>query len=271
MKKFLTEHNWWFFFILTFAISWSIWFFGSIVLPEDLYMIALVPGVFGPFVSALLIIRISRGKTSLRKWLRSIFRLRIPFSLYLLGGLVLPFLLAGLHHLIYILLGGESGLELNRDWALYPVYLIPTALLSGGNEEPGWRAYITPVLLKKFKLIPAHLIIGILWGLWHLPLYYTNGWGGDQQSFTGLLIYCIPLSMIMTWLYYKSKLSVIPVMLFHAGSNVVSQYFPMNTRVFDSVEDEYTLIKIFVYGSIAILLLILTKGKLGYKKEETDI
>jgi membrane protease YdiL (CAAX protease family) len=271
MKVFLSKHNWWFYFILTFAISWSVWFLGSILLPEDLFLIALVPGVFGPFLAAVLIIRISKGKATLRSWLRKIFNLRISVRLYLLGGLFLPFLLAGMHHLIYMILGGQSGLELSMDWLLYPVYLIPTALLSGGNEEPGWRGYITPVLLKRFGILPAHVIIGILWGLWHLPLYYTNGWGSEQQSFVGLLIYCIPLSMILTWLYYKSRWSVIPVMLMHAGSNVVSRYFPMNTRVFESVEDEYTLIKILVYGSIAILLLILTKGKLGYIKDELDI
>lgn len=271
MKEFLSKHNWWFYFILTFAISWSVWGLGNLLLPENLFLIALVPGVFGPFISAVLIIRMSKGKVTLRKWLRSIFNLRISFRLYLLGGLFLPFFLAGLHHLIYLILGGESGLELSADWILYPAYLIPTALLSGGNEEPGWRGYITPVLLKKFGVFPAHLMIGILWGLWHLPLYYTNAWGGDEQSLAGLLIYCVPLSMILTWLYYKSKWSIIPVMLLHAGSNVVSRYFPMDTEIFASVEDEFTLIKIFVYGSIAILLLILTKGKLAYVKNEIDI
>jgi membrane protease YdiL (CAAX protease family) len=271
MKTWLSKHNWWVYFILTFAISWSIWSLGSILLPEDLFLIALVPGVFGPFLAAVLIIRFSKGKATLQSWLRKIFNLRISVSLYLMGGLILPFFLAGLHHLIYIMLGGQSGLELSMDWALYPAYLIPTALLSGGNEEPGWRGYITPVLLKRFGILPAHVIIGILWGLWHLPLYYTNGWGSDPQSFAGLLIYCIPLSMILTWLYYRSRWSIIPVMLMHGGSNVVSRYFPMDSRIFESVEDEYTLIKILVYGSIAILLLILTKGKLGYIKDETDI
>jgi len=270
MKQFLLKHNWWFYFVLTYAISWSVWFIGNRLLPKDFFIIALVLGVFGPFLSAVLIIRISKGKATIRNWLISIFNFRIPVGLYLLGGLFLPFFLAGLHHVIYILLGGQSGMELGTDWILYLAYLIPTALLSGGNEEPGWRGYITPVLLKKFNLLLAHLIIGVLWGLWHLPLYFTEGWGGDQQSFIGLLIYCVPLSIILTWLYYKSKKSIVPVMLMHAGSNVVSRYFPMNTQIFDSIEDEFTFIKIIVYGSIAIFLLIITKGRLGYKKEEIE-
>lgn len=59
-------------------------------------------------------------------------------------------------------------------------------------------------------------------------------------------------------------------MLMHAGSNVVSRYFPLNTQIFESVEDEFTIIKTFVYWSIAILLLIFTKGSLGYTKEKIE-
>jgi len=270
MKQFLLKHNWWFYFILTFSISWSIWTIGNIILPEELFNIALVMGAFGPFISALIIIRISRGKAILRNWLRRIFNFRIPISWYLLGGIAIPFFTAAIHHLIYIALGGQSGIELSTDWLLYFAYLIPTALLSGGNEEPGWRGYITPVLLQKFNILPVHLIVGIFWALWHLPLYFHGNWSSDQQSFIWLMIYCVPLSMILTWLYYKSKRSIIPVMLMHAGGNVVSRYFPMNTQIFDSVEDEFTIIKTIVFGSIAVILLIITKGSLGYKKEEIE-
>ena len=59
-------------------------------------------------------------------------------------------------------------------------------------------------------------------------------------------------------------------MLLHAGSNVVSRYFPMNTQIFDSVDDEFTFIKIMVYVVIAFILLIITKGKLGYEKEKIE-
>ena len=270
MKQFLLKHNWWFYFILTFAISWSAWAIGNRILPEELFTISLVIGAFGPFISALLIIRISRGKATLIKWLRTIFNFRIHVLWYLIGGILFPFITAAIHHFIYILLGGQSGIEFSSDWLLYFAYLIPTALLSGGNEEPGWRGYITPVLLQRFNIFIVHFIVGICWALWHLLLYLQGYWSSDQQSFIWLMIYCIPLSMIMTWLYYKSKRSIIPVMLMHAGGNVVFRYFPMNTQIFDSVEDEFTIIKTIIYGTIAIILLIVTKGSLGYKKEEIE-
>ena len=156
MKLFLLKHNWWFYFVLTFAISWTIWTIGDSILPEGLFTIALVLGAFGPFISAVIIIRISRGKSILRNWFRTTFNFRIPLSRYLLGGIVLPFIIAAVHHIIYIVLGGQSGIEISTEWFLYFAYMIPTALLSGGNEEPGWRGYITPVLLNRFNMLLAN-------------------------------------------------------------------------------------------------------------------
>jgi len=77
--------------------------------------------------------------------------------------------------------------------------------------------------------------------------------------------------MILTWLYNKSKQSVIPVMLLHAGTNVVFRYFPMETGVFDSVSDEFTVIKTIVYCLFATIFLIISKGTLGYEKEIKNV
>ena len=124
--------------------------------------------------------------------------------------------------------------------------------------------------MKRFHPLIVCTLVGIGWAVWHLPMYIFVGWGGNDQTFIWLLIYCIPLSMIFAWLYYKSKRSIIPVMLLHAGTNVVFMYFPMESRIFDSVDDEFTLIKTIVYFLFAVILLITTKGSLGYKNLITD-
>lgn len=129
--------------------------------------------------------------------------------------------------------------------------------------------------MKKFLIknnwwlyfIITYLISWSIWALWHSPMYFLGDWGGSDQPFIWLLIYCIPLSMILTWLYYRSKRSIIPVMLLHAGTNVVFRYFPMETKVFESVAAEFTLIKTIVYLLFAIILLVITKGSLGYEKQ----
>ena len=256
-KNYIANNNWWLFFLITYLISWPIWLAGYYLLPSDLQVLTQVIGAFGPFLAALFIISYSKGKSDLKEWLRTIFNFRINIWWIVAGAIFLPFGLALIHHMIYLLLGGQSGADPGIVWLGYFAYLIPTALLSGGNEEPGWRGYITPVLLRKFHPVITCIIIGVFWALWHLPIYLDEGWGGSSQPIVWLIAYCIPLSMIMTWLFYRSRKSVIPVMLFHAGSNVVFQYFPMQTNVFNSVEDEFTVIKTIVYVFFAIILLIM--------------
>jgi membrane protease YdiL (CAAX protease family) len=265
MKKFISDNDWWLYFVLTCVISWPIWVLGKILLPERLRTITLILGAFGPLIVSIIILRITVDGSGLRNWFKTTFNFRINLLWYLLAGIIMPFLIAGVHHIIYLLLGGKSGLDLSPDWFIYFIYLISTTLLTGGNEEPGWRGYITPVLLDRFHPIIVCTIVGFGWAVWHLPMYFLEGWGGSDQPFVWLLVYCIPLSMILTWLYYKSK-SIIPVMLLHAGTNVVFQYFPMETRIFDSISDEFTVIKTIVYWVFAIILLIISKGSLGYKK-----
>ena len=270
MKKFLSSNNWWFYFILTYLISWPIWILGKVLLPENLAIITFIAGAFGPFIASLIILKITGGGSGVKEWFKTTFNFRINVIWYLLGGLLLPFLIAAVHHLIYMGFGGKSGIVLSPEWLIYFVYLISTTLLTGGNEEPGWRGYITPVLMERFHPLIVCTIVGTGWAVWHLPMYFLEGWGGNDQPFIWLIIYCIPLSMILTWLYYRSRRSIIPVMLLHAGTNVVFRYFPMETKVFDSVADEFTLIKTVVYLLFAIILLVVTKGSLGYKKSISD-
>jgi membrane protease YdiL (CAAX protease family) len=265
MKRFIEQNIWWFYFILTYLISWPVWAIGKTLLPENLTVITLILGAFGPFIAGIIILGITGGAEGLKDWLKKTFKFRVKIIWYLLGGFILPFFFAVFHHVIYLALGGKSGISFGADWLAYFAFLISTTVLTGGNEEPGWRGFITPVLMDRFHPVVVCTIVGIGWAVWHTPMYFIEGWGGNDQPFVWLLIYCIPLSMILTWLFYKSGRSIIPVMLLHAGTNVVFRYFPMESKIFDSVADEFTLIKTIVYTIFALILFVITKGSLGYK------
>ena len=90
--------------------------------------------------------------------LRRIFRVRIPLVLYFGGVFFLPLAMGGLHYGLYRILGGEPNFSDAIPWYLYLLYLIPTALLTGGNEEPGWRGFALPGLLERFHPVVASLI-----------------------------------------------------------------------------------------------------------------
>lgn len=262
MKEYIRS-NWWIYFFITYLISWSIWAAGFNFMPDYLITATTILGAFGPMVSALILLKLSDDKYELKSWMNSRFNIKINYIWYLLGGIIIPISIAIIHHLIYLMLGGKSGIVISTEWFGYFIFLITTSLLSGGNEEPGWRGYITPILMNKYNPIIANVIVGIFWALWHIPLYLQNGWSGSQQPLIWLILYAVPLSIILTWLFYKSRLSIVPVMLLHAGTNVVFKYFPMQSRVFNSIEDEFTIIKTIVYWLIAIVIIIFTKGKIN--------
>ncbi len=246
------------FFILTFIWTWSIIIPAIKFLPSEKLTPFFILGAFGPFISAVIVIWTSKGKTVLRDWFRQILRFRIPVLLYLAGAFLLPIGIGVLQYVLYLVLGGKSDFSSAIVWYLYLLYLIPTALLTGGNEEPGWRGFALPALLKWLHPLLATLVIGIIHAAWHLPLmsHYdtTFGW---------YLFNILPLTFIFNWFYLKSRKSVIPVMLFHAGTNVIGSFIPTAMTVLAGL-GTFMFLRGVIYWVIAVVILIISKGRLGY-------
>jgi len=131
-------------------------------------------------------------------------------------------------------------------------------LLTGGNEEPGWRGFALPALLKRLHPVLASLILGLIHAAWHLPL--MNNYG---TTFGWYLFEVIPLTFILNWLYLKSHQSVIPVMLLHAGTNMIYHFIPAPAQVLLGFA-AFIPIRGVVYWGMAIVILVGTKGRLGF-------
>ena len=253
------------FFALALLASWAIWIPTFLLVQQKNQLPLLLLGGFGPFLSAIAVIWAREGKTALKQWLRTTFKVRINLIWYLAGGLLLPFGIALLHHSVYLLSGGKSAFTLNQIWGIYIARLFSTALLGGGNEEPGWRGFATPRLVSEFHPIIASFVVGVFWVVWHIPLYFGN-WSGKDQPLLWFFIYAAGLSIIMTWLYYQSSRSIIPVMLLHSGTNVVFDYFPRTNTIFSSPDQDFNIFKSMAYWIVAIIIIVATRGHLGYSK-----
>jgi uncharacterized protein len=121
------------------------------------------------------------------------------------------------------------------------VWIVPVFLfefLSSGLEEPGWRGYALPKLQTRFSAKKASLILGVIWGVWHWPVFITvyrnvlSAPGGSpaQAFFTALiqlLIYIfgamVPEALIFTWLYNRTR-SVFLCILLHVFHNMAVTY-----------------------------------------------
>jgi membrane protease YdiL (CAAX protease family) len=246
------------FFVLTFIFSWSMFIPATMFLPEERQTLLIILGAFGPFVAAAIVIRRSKGRTGLRDWFRQTFQFRIPILQYLAGAFFLPIGIGILQYVLYIVLGGETDSSNAIPWYLYLLYLIPTALLTGGNEEPGWRGFALPAMYAWFHPVIATLILGLVHAAWHIPLlsHYdtTFGW---------YLFNILPLTFIFNWFYLKSRESIFPIMLFHAGTNVISSFIPTPMDVLDGL-GTWMFLRGAVYWVVAITILMISKGRLGY-------
>jgi membrane protease YdiL (CAAX protease family) len=244
------------FFVLTFLITWSFlipWAKGS----QSGDSLALPCAGYGPFLAAVIVVWISKRRIGLRHWLGRAFRLRIPVILYLAGAFILPFVVGGLQYGLYLVLGGKPDFSRANPWNQYVANLAVIFLLYGGNEEPGWRGFALPALLERFHPLLASLILGVIHAAWHLPILSHYG-----TTFGWYLFNVLPLTVVFNWFYLKSRGSVIPVMLLHAGVNGIGNYLPTPMVVLDGLGTELFL-KGSVYWVMAIVLIIMTRGRLG--------
>jgi membrane protease YdiL (CAAX protease family) len=102
-----------------------------------------------------------------------------------------------------------------------------TALYGGPlGEEGGWRGFALPRLQKRFDPLLASVILAAFWGLWHLPLhltgYYSQVFGNPLNGILLQMFSIIPLALIFTWLYNRSKGSLLVMVLLHTTVNVTS-------------------------------------------------
>lgn len=107
------------------------------------------------------------------------------------------------------------------------VKLFTVALLTGGNEEHGWRGVMLPLLQQRFSPLVATLIIAVVWEPWHLPITLDILEGNPNMAavLAGRLIFILPIAFLMTFVYNFSRGSIFLCVLLHACFNTQLRMF----------------------------------------------
>lgn len=188
-------------------------------------------GLFGPGISGLVCTRLEKGTDGIKELSRRIFAWRVDWKVYLLAILV-PFLIAFLPLVLFAVMGGPapSFENLVRVPFLFPA-LLATILVGGISEEPGWRGFALPVLRARHGSLVASLLIGIFWGIWHVPLY-AMGSPILVASLIGFIVLTTIISTLFTALANFTRDSVWVAILFHAAYNTFILNLPdlLNVR-----------------------------------------
>ena len=235
------------FFSIAFGWSWLLWLPSVIISVTDnqslmywmydveisvgLGLIAIVGifATFGPLVAAFAVTGLIEGREGVRRFWRRFWDVRLA-GVWLLVSFLLPILLIALPRLIVVPL----GYPLQLAWASQPVVLVGWFLnnltRSGGiSEEFGWRGYALPRLQAKWNALVSSIVLGAVWAVWHLPLWFVAGSSQQGSSFWLFLANLVLLSVLYTWLFNNARGSTLVAVVFHAMGNTVSQMFPGST------------------------------------------
>lgn len=121
--------------------------------------------------------------------------------------------------------------------SLKPMWLLgffSTFFFFGGNEEFGWRGLLQKEMQKKYSPLILVALITFLWSIWHLPLNYNGFYStGGIKDFLPRLIFTLPLTIIFTWAYNKSKYSILTVVILHCMTNNFYKAFGQSETIFD--------------------------------------
>lgn len=121
-----------------------------------------------------------------------------------------------------------------EGWSFLGIFI--SLFLAPLLEELGWRGYGVDSLRAYSNLFTTSLIFGVLWALWHLPLFFVKGYYQNQLWDLGILHVLnffgsvIIVAFFMNWVYYHTGRSIPAIILFHSMlnlSSILSQTAPM--------------------------------------------
>ncbi|MFM8370363.1 MAG: CPBP family intramembrane glutamic endopeptidase [Chloroflexota bacterium] len=272
------------FFLLAFAGTWLVlspWVFdtlGWIDIPDELGIILFILSTFtGPFFAAFYVTGKLEGKEGKKNLWRRIFQMRIGLVWYV--AVLFTFLLVWLtaYNLLY---RGAPLAALIANPALMVTAFLPNVLtgllIPSLGEEPGWRGFALPRLQKDFGPVLGTLILGTLHGIWHLPALFTPLLGPfSWDSFLTFVLTAAAGTFIYTWVFNNTRGSVWIAILLHASSNaassLVGSLIPEGVELtsWQSALDAGWL-NVIAFSLAAVLLIIFTRGKLGYRPEQIN-
>ena len=245
---------------LFFVIScvWTWVFYSAIILfglspYTGVGMILFICGGCSPTFVGLIIVLVTYNKAEKLDYLKRCYQVkRIKAGWWLFILLIFPAIYA-ISIMIGQLMGGVLPEMANIKAVLQnPISFIPLLLISfmSGpfSEELGWRGYALKPLLDKLGFTKASVLIGVIWGIWHWPLFFMpETWHGQMgfklAGFWMFMLSSVGQAIIISFVFIKTNQSILSSMLLHLGLNFTGQ---MLAKTSDTVETTANLLAVVI-------------------------
>jgi CAAX protease family protein len=219
--SFLLSHPVAAYFLLAFAISWL----GALAvaaphllrhepLPKITGILMFPAMLLGPSLSGIVLTWVVAGKTGLRDLFSSVLRARIRPRWY--GPLLIPPVLV--LTILFTLKTFLSPVYTPNLFLMGVSFGVPAGLL----EEIGWTGFAFPKMSSQHNPLGASISLGLLWGLWHLPVVNYLGTATPHGAywfpfFLAFTFAMTAMRVLICWLYTNTK-SVLMAQLMHTSS-----------------------------------------------------
>jgi membrane protease YdiL (CAAX protease family) len=246
------------FFAIAFGLAWGLLallilfaeqieaVFGPVSGTNPLFILA----VYSPGIAGVLLVWWHYGTKGLQRFFRRLKLWRMPLGWWVL-------LLIGIPAVKYLgaALNGTIGdpLPASLWYAMLPLLAI-TLFIGPFGEEFGWRGVALPLLQRRFAPLWAALILGVIWGLWHLPAFVLGGTPQSAWSFGPYVIGVLALSVMVTPMFNAARGSVLIAILFH---------FQMNLPIWPEAQPWEN----YFFAAVAVIIVIIERKSMLYRGE----
>ena len=281
LQQVMRAHPLFSFLFMAYAFSWimsipyilSQW---NILPNTQSYQIFFVIKSFGPALAARVMCYAMEGREGWRN-------LRSRIRQWRAGGQWYLFILLGVPAMMLlgiVVLPGALATFRGVPPNFLATYLVTFILIFFGGgplgEEPGWRGFALPHMQSRYGALRANLLLGVLWACWHLPDFLTvaqKGGPGSELSvlFSGFLVFFVEvmaLTFIFSWVFNHTNGSVFIAIMLHTTYNAFGTVVqPLFSAPIVTSTDLPFVIAVVVP---ALLIVILTRGRLGYQLGQTE-
>lgn len=233
---------------LSGTVAWSSLLWGSAALGGQPWLafptvLLSLAGFLGPMVVPSLLIARGRWHEPLGVfWRRCLDPRTLPLRCYALtGGLLL----------VLVSLPALVSADVGLGWAGAPAAFLLVGAVAGVVEEPGWRGYGLAALQQRLPVLAAAVAVGVLWALWHLPLFflegtYQSGLGVGTPAFWGFHVAIVLASPIDAWLLNASGGVVFSAVVLHALGNLANEAIVLGSDVATEVATKAAIAAVIV-------------------------
>ena len=213
------------FYLFAFGISWGAGGIG-LLLGHFVPGLALGPrnplwyvAGYGPTIAAILMLHRSGGWPAVRARAKKLIPTSRHWGWYVTVLLGFPLIAEGIAMRWF---GYRIPPEIGP--ASFPWLVLVTFVTDVGpqGEEFGWRGWALPDLLKRRSPLASALILGVIWGLWHLPLFFISSTNQSHIAIPVFFVNTVSLSILMTWMYRLTDGDLALMILIHLMSNVTA-------------------------------------------------